>query len=95
MILCSTKQACVDIAIPICHTQQALSHYSVTVILVQVKIAGRHWFNIDKLFNGMDPFKLGSFPSKMVPKSVIRIVLALAALEAGVNFPEPRASSRR
>ena len=54
----------------------------------------------------MDPIKLGIFPDKVPiksdlfrneedstpvhPKPVIRIVFALAAREAGVNFPEER-----
>jgi hypothetical protein len=92
MILCSDNQAGVDIVIPICHTQQPLSRDSVTAILVQVKNAEKFQLKVDNsLFDGMDPIKLGLFPDtgklKVVPKPVVRIVFALAALEAGVDFP--------
>jgi hypothetical protein len=95
MILCSDNQAGVDIVIPICHTRQPLSRNSVTAILVQVKNAERFQSTIDKtLFDRMDPVnKLGLFQtdkSKVDPKPVIRIVFALAALEAGVEFPDVR-----
>src|SRR6267154_4928228 len=42
----------------------------------------------------MEPIKLGLFPNtdklKVVPKPVIRIVFALAAVEAGVDYPPKR-----
>ena len=93
MILWSDNQLGVDIVIPICHTQQPLSRDSVTAILVQVKNAERYQSRVDKtLFDAMDPIGLGLFPDKLkvVPKPVIRVVFALAALEAGVHFPPAR-----
>jgi hypothetical protein len=95
MILCSNNQEGVDIVIPICHTQQPLSRDSVTAILVQVKNSDTFQLPINKsLFDALDPIRLKLFPdpdkSNVVPKPVIRIVFALAAPEAGVNFPEPR-----
>jgi hypothetical protein len=95
MILCSNNQEGVDIVIPICHTQQPLSRNSVTAILIQVKNAEKFKLNFDKtLFDGMDPIKLGLFPntekSKVVPKPLIRMVFALAAPGAGVDFPPAR-----
>ena len=95
MILCSNNQAGIDIVIPICHTTQALSRDSVTAILVQVKNSEKFQLKINKtLFDAMDPIRLSLFPDtnklKVVPKPVIRIVFALAALQAGVNFPEAR-----
>jgi hypothetical protein len=91
MMLCANNQQGVDIVIPICHTKKALSCDSVTAILVQVKNAEKYQSNIDKtLFDGMAPINLGLFPDNVVPKPVIRIVFALAAVEAGVHFPEAR-----
>ncbi|KAF8492177.1 hypothetical protein F5888DRAFT_1806903 [Russula emetica] len=89
MILCSNNQEGIDIVIPICHTQKALSRHSVTAILVQVKNAEKYQSKFDKsLFDGMNPIKLGLFPDKVDPKPVIRIVFALAAVNAGVDFPD-------
>ena len=95
MIMCANNQQGVDIVIPICHTQQALSPHSVTAILVQVKNSEDYQLTIDKtLFDGLDPIKLRLFPDtdklKVVPKPVIRIVFALAAREAGVNLRKAR-----
>ena len=95
VIMCSNNQKGVDIVIPICHIQQPLSRESVTAILVQVKNADEYQLTIDKtLFDAMNPIVLGLFPNtnklKVVPKPVIRIVFALASLEAGVNFPKAR-----
>ena len=91
MMLCANNQQGVDIVIPICHTKKALSRNSVTAIFVQVKNAENYQSNIDKtLFDGMDPINLGLFPDNVVPKPVIRIVFALAAVEAGVHFPKAR-----
>ncbi|KAF8492187.1 hypothetical protein F5888DRAFT_1619276, partial [Russula emetica] len=94
MILCSNNQEGVDIVIPICHTKEALSRRSVTAILVQVKNSETYQLKIDKtLFDNMNPIKLGLFPDKVDPvdpKPVIRIVFALAAIDAGVDFPEAR-----
>ncbi len=94
MMLCSNNQEGVDIVIPICHTKKALSPYSVTAIFVQVKNDEK--FNtMDKsLFDGLNPTKLGLFPPhldpKVEPRPVIRIVFALAARDAGVDFPKAR-----
>jgi hypothetical protein len=94
MIMCSDNQAGVDIIIPICHTQQPLSRDSVTAILVQVKNTEKFQLKVDNSFDRMDPTKLGLFHKpdqlEVVPKPVIRIVFALAALEAGVVFPNTR-----
>ena len=95
MILCSDNQPGVDIVIPICHTQQPLSRESVTAILVQVTNAESFQSRYDEsLFDHMEPIKLGLFPDtdklKVFPKPVIRIVFALAALEAGVDYPPAR-----
>jgi hypothetical protein len=91
MIMCSDNQDGVDIVIPICHTQQALSRHTVTAILVQVKNAEQYKLKIDnELFVKMNPIDLGLFPSGVDAKPVIRIVLALASTKAGVNFPEQR-----
>jgi hypothetical protein len=91
MILCSNNQEGVDIVIPICHAKEALSRHSVTAILVQVKNSETYQSNIDKtLFDNLNPIKLGLFPDKVDPKPVIRIVFALAAVDAGVDFPEAR-----
>ncbi len=66
-----------------------------TAILVQVKNAEKFQSKVDKsLFDRMDPIELGLFPNtdklEEVPKPVIRIVFALAAVEAGVVFPNTR-----
>jgi hypothetical protein len=91
MIMCSDNQDGVDIVIPICHTQEALSRHKVTAILVQVKNAEKYQLEIkNELFVKMNPIELGLFPLGVDPKPVIRIVLALASTEAGVNFPEQR-----
>jgi len=91
MIMCSDNQEGIDIVIPICHTRKALSRHSVTAILVQVKNSERYQLKINKsLFDGMDPISLGLFPDKVDTKPVIRIVFALAALDAGVDFPIER-----
>jgi hypothetical protein len=96
MIMCSDNQAGVDIVIPICLTQVPLSRDSVTAILVQVKNAENFQLTVDNsLFDRMDPIKLGLFhkPNQMEevdPKPVIRIVFALAAVQAGVDFPNTR-----
>ncbi len=91
MIMCSDNQDGIDIVIPICHTQQALSRQTVTAILVQVKNAQKYKLKIDnELFVKMNPIELGLFPSGVDAKPVIRIVLALASTKAGVNFPEQR-----
>ena len=91
MILCSNNQEGIDIVIPICHTRKALSRHSVTAIFVQVKNSERYQLEIHKsLFDGMDPIRLGLFPVKVDPKPVIRIVFALAASDAGVDFPIAR-----
>ena len=91
MILCSNSQESIDLVIPICHTQQALSRDSVTAILVRVKNGAKYQFKLHKpLFDGMDPIELGLFPAKVAPKPVIRIVFALSALGAGVDFPKAR-----
>src|SRR5260370_22900080 len=96
MIMCSDNQDGIDIVIPICHTQQALSRQTVTAILVQVKNAHKYKLKIDnELFVKMNPIELGLFPPSMHPKPVIRIVLALASTEAGVNFPEQRGREHR
>lgn len=103
MILCTNNQEGVDIVIPICHTQQALSRDSVTAILFQVKNSTTYKFKITQsVFDGINPIKLGLFPDvvpksdlfpnetvkkPVIPKPVIRIVFALAADKAGVNFP--------
>jgi hypothetical protein len=91
MILCSSNQEGIDIVIPICHTQQPLSRDSVTAILVRVKNEEKYQFKFHKpLSDGMDPIKLGLFPAKVVPKPVIRIVFALAAVDTGIYFPKAR-----
>ena len=95
MIMCSNNQEGVNIVIPICHTHQPLSRDSVTAILVQVKNAEKYQFRIhESLFDAMDPIGLGLFPDtdklKVVPKPVIRIVFALAAVDAGVDIPDTR-----
>jgi hypothetical protein len=93
MMMCANDQPGVDIVIPICHTQQPLSRDSVTAILVQVKNADKYQFKIhESLFDAMDPIGLGLFPEKLkvVPKPVICIVFALAAVDAGVDFPNTR-----
>jgi hypothetical protein len=91
MVLCTNNQQGVDIVIPICHTEKALSRDSVTAILVQVKNSTKYQSNIDKtLFDNMTPMRLGLFPDNVVPKPVIRIVFALAAVTAGVHFPKAR-----
>lgn len=48
------------------------------------------------IFDAMGPFDLGIFPEdgRVLPKPVIRLVLALSSPEAGVIFPE-RASRQR
>ena len=95
MIMCSDNQEGIDIVIPICHTRKALSRHSVTAILVQVKNSERYQLKIHKsLFDGMDPISLGIFPDKVDPKPVIRIVFALAALDAGVDFLDARQRER-
>ncbi len=91
MILCTDTQKAIDIIIPICHTQQPLSRDSVTAILVQVKNAEEYQQDFKKtLFDPIDPIKLGLFPSKVDPKPVIRMVLALASRVDGVAFPDAR-----
>lgn len=97
MILCSDNQAGVDMVIPICHTQQVLSRNSVTAILIQVKNAEKYQFTIDKrLFDKMNPIDhLFQVPDIDNPKPVIRIVFALAAVDAGINFPKARQCDHR
>ncbi|KAH9990646.1 hypothetical protein BJV74DRAFT_920614 [Russula compacta] len=57
MIMCADNQG-VDIVIPICQTDQALSRHTVTAILVQVKNDEQYTLKIDKeLFDNMDPIK--------------------------------------
>jgi hypothetical protein len=91
MIMCSDSQEGIDIVIPICHTQQALSRHSVTAILVQVKNSEKYQSTLVKtLFDRTNPIGLGLFPAQVVPKPVIRIVFALAAVDAGVYFPKAR-----
>jgi hypothetical protein len=95
MIMSSDNQAGVDIVIPICQTQRPLSRKTVTAILVQVKNAEEFQLAVDNsLFDRMDPTKLGLFHKpnqfEVDPKPVIRIVFALAAVQAGVNFPNTR-----
>jgi hypothetical protein len=92
MIMCSNNQEGVDIVIPICHTEMALSRKSVTAILVQVKNAEQYQFlqSGKTLFDGMHPINLGLFPKKGYSKPVIRMVFALAATHASVDFPEAR-----
>jgi hypothetical protein len=96
MVLCSNYQEGIDIVIPICDTKKPLSRESVTAILVQVKNAEKYQSKFDKtLFDGMNPITLGLFPAKkVVPKPVIRIVFALAAVHAGVDFPDARQRER-
>jgi hypothetical protein len=54
-----------------------------------MKNAEKYQSDIDKtLFDNMSPIKLGLFPDKVVPNPVIRIVFALAAVTAGVDFPQ-------
>ena len=93
MVICSNNQPGVDIVIPICHTQQPLSRDSVSAILVQVKNTDKYQFKVhESLFDAMDPIELGLFPEKLkvVPKPVIRMVFALAAVDTGVDFPNTR-----
>ena len=95
LIMCSDNQQGVDIVIPICHTDQALSRHAVTAILVQVKIDEKYTLKVDKeLFDNMDPIKLGLFPPSVDPKPVIRIVFALASTDVGVDFPQERGPER-
>ena len=95
LIMCSDNQEGVDIVIPICHTNQALSRHTVTAILVQVKNEETYTLKIDEeLFDIMDPIKLGLFPPNVDPKPVIRIVFALASTDVGVNFPKERGCER-
>ncbi|KAH9977426.1 hypothetical protein BJV74DRAFT_156499 [Russula compacta] len=90
-IMCLDNQQGVDIVIPICRTEQALSRHTVMAILVQVKNDEKFMLNIDKeLLDNMDPIKLGLFPSKVDSKPVIRIVFALASTDVGANFPKQR-----
>jgi len=99
LVLCPNNQEGIDIVVPICHTKEPLSRNSVTAILIQVKNAEKYQSKINKtLFDGMDPIKLGLFPDTgpdaVVPKPVIRIVFALAAVDDGVDFPDARQRER-
>ena len=99
MILCANSQDGIDIVLPVCHTKRNLSPDSMTAILIQVKTAEPYKKEIKKsIFDAMSPFDLGIFPSDgppnttvpepVLPKPVIRLVLALSSPEAGVIFPE-------
>jgi hypothetical protein len=89
MVLCANNQEGIDIVLPVCDRERKLSRETVTAILVQVKNVNGYKLEIDKtLFDGMNPIKLGLFPDGVERKPVIRIVLALASGETGVNFPE-------
>jgi hypothetical protein len=68
-----------------------------TAVLIQVKNAERFKKEIKTpIFDAMSPFDLGIFPKDgpVLPKPVIRLVLALSSPEAGVIFLE-RASHQR
>jgi hypothetical protein len=91
MILCANNQDGIDIVLPVCHTERKLSPDSMTAVLIQVKNAERFKKEIKKpIFDAMSPFDLGIFPKdgRVLPKPVIRLVLALSSPEAGVIFPE-------
>ena len=93
--MCSDNQEGLDILIPICHTDQALSRHTVTAILVQLKNDEKYMLKIDKeLFDNMDPIKLGLFPPNVNPKPVIQIVFALASTDVGIKFPKERGCER-
>jgi hypothetical protein len=97
MILCANNQDGIYIVLPVCHTERMLSPDSMTAVLIRVKNAERFKKEINKsIFDAMSPFDLGIFPEdgSVLPKPVIRLVLALSSPEAGVIFPE-RASHQR
>jgi hypothetical protein len=94
--MCSNNQPGVDIVIPICHITISLAqvcdgHFSPGEERGQVPVNDRR---VVVRPNGPGPDRVGLFPDtdklKVAPKPVIRIVFALAALEAGVRFPEAR-----
>jgi hypothetical protein len=93
MIMCTHNQLGVDIVLPVCVRGGCLGPKNVTAILIQVKNSKRYGHKIDKtLFNAMDPFSIGLFPSphpdNLPPKPIIRMVFALALdEECGVLFP--------
>jgi hypothetical protein len=96
--MCSNNQPGVDIVIPICHITISLAqvcdgHFSPGEERGQVPVNDRR---VVVRPNGPGPDRVGLFPDtdklKVAPKPVIRIVFALAALEAGVRFPEARPS---
>ena len=94
MILLSNNPEDIDIVLPVCDTKQNLSRDSMTAILIQVKNAERFKKDIrESLFDAMNPFELGVFPEEgspttVIPKPVIRLVLALASPEVGIAFCE-------
>jgi hypothetical protein len=91
MIIFANNQEGIDIVVPLCDTKQKLSRNSVTAILFQVKNSAKYTNKIaPKLFDSMNPFKLGIFPAdkSVIPKPMIRLVFALASPKAGVVFRE-------
>ena len=97
-LLLSNNPEGIDFVFPVYDTKQNLSRDSITAILIQVKNAERSKKNIrETLFDAMNAFELGVFPLAeegspttvtVIPKPVIRLVLALASPEAGVAFRE-------
>jgi hypothetical protein len=49
-----------------------------------------HWQKTYGVITHWHPLNLGLFPDKEDSKPVIRIVFALAAVDAGVDFPKAR-----
>jgi hypothetical protein len=100
IILCANNQPGVDIILPVLYLDddskpKALSHQTVTAILIQVKNSASFRKNIRSyLFDAMDPFEVKLFDSTVKPLPIIRIVFALASDENVVKHV-PRGGASR
>ena len=95
MVLCATNQGGIDIVLPICETEKALSPETVTATFVQVKNDEEFGLKIKKeAFDKMNTISERMFPDGVDAKPVLRVVFALASKEAGVRFPDQPSRER-
>ncbi|KAF8495544.1 hypothetical protein F5888DRAFT_1711816 [Russula emetica] len=95
MIVCKDTQQGIDIILPVSVSlDDNLSRQTVTAIVIQVKNATNFGLDVkNKLFNAMDPCRLGLLSDN--PQPIIRMVFALASPEAGIRFPPRRVRETR